>query len=73
MIMMRISMEMMMMMIWMDNMETCAARNIERSGGREAEARGSALVEALGGNSEVMEALAVNSEVMEAFGGISEV
>ena len=62
-----------MMMIWMDNMETCAARNIERSGGREAEARGSALVEALGGNSEVMEALAVNSEVMEAFGGISEV
>ena len=54
---------MMMMMIWMDNMETCAARNIERSGGREAEARGSALVDALGGK----------SEVMEAFGGISEV
>ena len=66
-------MEMMMMMIWMYNMETCAARNIERSGGREAEARGSVLVDALGGNSEVMEALAVNSEVMEAFGGISEV
>ena len=62
MITMMILMEMMMMMIWMDNMETCAARNIERSGGREAEARGSALVEALGGN----------SEVMEAFGGISE-
>ena len=62
MITMMILMEMMMMMIWMDNMETCAARNIERSGGREAEARGSALVEALGGK----------SEVMEAFGGISE-
>ena len=62
MITMMILIEMMMMMIWMDNMETCAARNIERSGGREAEARGSALVEALGGN----------SEVMEAFGGISE-
>ena len=57
---------MMMMMIWMDNMETCAARNIERSGGREAEASGSALVEALGGKT------LAKSEVMEAFGGISE-
>ena len=28
-------------------MSTCAARNIDRSGGRQAEARGSALVEAL--------------------------
>ena len=47
MMMMMMMMMVMMLMMMMMMMETCAARNIDRSGGRQADARGRALVEAL--------------------------
>ena len=43
----KLMMIMMTVIMMMMMMETCAARNIDRSGGRQAEARGRALVEAL--------------------------